>query len=65
MGSSSCFVQPASPLRPERRTRGVWLFMNSNYSENWVTMYRGDQGDFSCVAGFCPTQTIGKTHYPS
>ncbi|MFT4230317.1 MAG: hypothetical protein QM602_08520 [Microbacterium sp.] len=41
------------------------LFMNSSGSEYWTTMYRGAQGDFWCVSGLCPTQTISKTHTPS
>lgn len=40
------------------------MFMNSVGSEYWTTMYRGTQGDFSCVSGLCPTQTISKTHTP-
>jgi len=41
------------------------LFMNSSGSEYWTPMYQGAQGDFGCVSGLCPTQTISKTHYPS
>ncbi|WP_292712966.1 hypothetical protein [Microbacterium sp. 67-17] len=41
------------------------LFMNSSGSEYWQTMYQGAQGDFLCVSGVCPTQTISKTHTPS
>lgn len=39
--------------------------MNSVGSEYWTTLYRGSQGDFGCLSGLCPVQTISKTHTPS
>lgn len=41
------------------------LFTNSTGWQYWSRMYEGAQGDFHCVSGTCPQQTIGRTHTPS
>lgn len=40
------------------------FFVNSSGGEYWQPLYYGTQGDFGCVSGLCPTQTISATHTP-
>lgn len=41
------------------------FFIDSYGGQFWLSMYKGAQGDFGCVSGLCPTQTISKTHTPA
>ncbi|WP_426323142.1 hypothetical protein [Microbacterium sp. E-13] len=62
---SSGVMQVNGYRHPVPAHEAYGLFMNSAGTEYWATMYRGAQGDFGCLSGLCPTQTISKTHTPS
>ncbi len=62
---SSGVMQVNGYRHPVPAHEAYGLFMNSSGSEYWTTMYRGAQGDFFCISGTCPTQTISKTHTPA
>lgn len=62
---SSGVMQVNGYRHPVPAHEAYGMFINSSGSDYWTTIYRGAQGDFGCVSGLCPTQSISKTHTPS